>query len=962
MKIFFCFEKWSSKEKCFCGNFIKRKEMKIITLLLPLLLVGFLLVSAFAFATETGFREMRHKRIHPNAKNYINKRNISFPKNPKVSSGFSFPPLVNLVDTRVGTGGWGFGAGELNPGPTMPYGNMRLGPDTSFGIEPLSLKFQNYAGYSYMDTYLEGFSHTHVVGAGVNDWGNFLVTPIRVPSSSPPPTSLIENAGYKTKFSHDNEIAKPGYYYIVLEEPAVQVELSVGGTHSGIHRYIFYPLDNNGTTNPAILFDICHTTTDSLFGPYEKQCKSAQIYNWTLEPVTKRKLTISATMTMAGGLTGRSPRNGGIVIYFYAELSIENSNTVASVFSDNVYIWEDFKYSNSTASSGSQSQPTTSRSLGLIATILSPASNNNNNGEPISVILRSGISFISPEYAKRNLYHEQQQNSSSSSWKSFDAVAINAMNTWEQSLSRVSISASTTSFSEPVGVFYSSLYITMMAPTTFSEYDGSYLGMDFQIHQIIGNGKQKRFLTELSIWDIYRASNSFMSFLDPEMLQDMVTSMIQMSQQYRQPPYSANCKLPKWPIANIEADCMVGTHSSSILLDFYNKNISTSPAFSFKEVFDLVSECITNEVQSDMPAPGYFVIKDAGTTLEHAIDAATVQYAASRIGNFSVARAMQPYAQSWKNIWEPEHKIPCPRTSGSTTDSTNFDCPTLFGEIVDWIPYPFETRYVEGSAVNYRWYVPQDLQGLFDLLAVGQPNNNNNNANTPAATYLEQFFNYTFTKWPSSLNTTLENAWFDVENEPTMLTPFIYCMMGPEFAHRTSFWIEKILKTWAFYGPFSLGGNQDYSGLTTFFTFAFIGLYPIQPTTNYTVFTPTFDRMTISFPSSSNYLALTILANNRTVGVTNYVSSFSVNGRQILNRAWISHDELILGASVSQQTGQRTAVVEMTLSPVPVSVGNPNIPAWVPSLPVESPEKKRMADHLMVKVLKDFEKKLMTKN
>ena len=74
--------------------------------------------------------------------------------------------LVDSVDTLIGTGGFGWGVGGQNPGAQLPFGAMRLGPDTSLGpVDPVKVGVQ-YGGYWYNDTRIRAFSHTHLVGAG----------------------------------------------------------------------------------------------------------------------------------------------------------------------------------------------------------------------------------------------------------------------------------------------------------------------------------------------------------------------------------------------------------------------------------------------------------------------------------------------------------------------------------------------------------------------------------------------------------------------------------------------------------------------------------------------------------------------------------------------------------------------------------------------------------------------------
>ena len=129
-------------------------------------------------------------------------------------------PLAH-VDPFVGSGGFGFGAGSHNPGAQIPFGNYRAGPDTGLrvGKEIVRLPFQHYGGYSYSDSDIVAFSHTHMVGAGVGDLGNFGVMPVRASMSTLGSDSALKSllttpAGHSMPLDHAQEKARPGEYSI----------------------------------------------------------------------------------------------------------------------------------------------------------------------------------------------------------------------------------------------------------------------------------------------------------------------------------------------------------------------------------------------------------------------------------------------------------------------------------------------------------------------------------------------------------------------------------------------------------------------------------------------------------------------------------------------------------------------------------------------------------------------------
>ncbi|MFM9481443.1 glycoside hydrolase domain-containing protein, partial [Streptomyces scabiei] len=70
--------------------------------------------------------------------------------------------------------------------------------------------------------------------------------------------------------------------------------------------------------------------------------------------------------------------------------------------------------------------------------------------------------------------------------------------------------------------FYTSLYHTMIAPSTYQDADGTYYGADGKIHQ--GDGHTN--YTTYSLWDTYRAAMPLMSIINPDRNADMINTML----------------------------------------------------------------------------------------------------------------------------------------------------------------------------------------------------------------------------------------------------------------------------------------------------------------------------------------------------------------------------------------------------------------------------------------------------
>ena len=148
-------------------------------------------------------------------------------------------PLTNYVNTFIGTGGYG----HTYPGASLPFGMMQLSPDTRLE------GWDGCSGYHYSDAYIYGFSHTHLSGTGISDYGDVLLMPTNAQVFN---NGADGKKGYRAHFSHDNEFAAPGYYKVHLDTTDIDVELTVS-KRSGIHKYQFPSAENQ-----FVILDLVH--------------------------------------------------------------------------------------------------------------------------------------------------------------------------------------------------------------------------------------------------------------------------------------------------------------------------------------------------------------------------------------------------------------------------------------------------------------------------------------------------------------------------------------------------------------------------------------------------------------------------------------------------------------------------------------------------------------------------------
>jgi predicted alpha-1,2-mannosidase len=137
--------------------------------------------------------------------------------------------LTRYVNPFIGTGGHG----HTFPGAIVPFGMVQLSPDTRL------TGWDGCSGYHYSDSAIYGFSHTHLSGTGISDYGDILLLPTLDENSQP------------ARFKHQNETASPGYYSVKLDN-GILAELTATA-RVGMHRYTF---PSTGSAN--IILDLAH--------------------------------------------------------------------------------------------------------------------------------------------------------------------------------------------------------------------------------------------------------------------------------------------------------------------------------------------------------------------------------------------------------------------------------------------------------------------------------------------------------------------------------------------------------------------------------------------------------------------------------------------------------------------------------------------------------------------------------
>ncbi len=342
----------------------------------------------------------------------------SWKPSPAVPAG----QLGRDVNPFIGTGGLSYLCGNDFPGATLPFGMVRLSPDT---ISSLGQRAINSSGYFYPDPRILGFSHTRLAGTGATEGGNFLVVPCLAESAK------SVRRGLNTAYSHTDELAFPGYYGLGLPKLGISAELTAT-KRVGLHRYTF-----SANQTPHILI---HVT--SVLGKGSSKSGEVRI----LPDANEVEGSVQTFGTF-------SKRYGGLKVYFVGRFDKP--------------ITEFSTWAGETTSPGNTIAKGDDVGVDLS---FKPADKRQTLG------LKLAISYVSIANARANLEREVGN-------ADFDQVLEKAVAEWEEKLSRVQVTGGT---DRQRRIFRTALYHSFQMPTVFNDVNGDYLGFDHLIHKADG--------------------------------------------------------------------------------------------------------------------------------------------------------------------------------------------------------------------------------------------------------------------------------------------------------------------------------------------------------------------------------------------------------------------------------------------------------------------------------------------
>lgn len=183
-----------------------------------------------------------------------------------------------------------------------------------------------------------------------------------------------------------------------------------------------------------------------------------------------------------------------------------------------------------------------------------------------------------------------------------------AQTKWNTELGKIKIETDNLSDKK---TFYTALYHTMIAPSLFNDINGDYRGAD---REVLENPGHETYTT-LSLWDTYRAAHPLYTLVQPNRVNDIINTMLNI--------YEQQGKLPVWHLHGNETNTMVGYHAIPVIADAYLKEFrgfDAEKAFEAMKSFALRDERGLGFVKSQGFIPADSQVESVARAMEYAID------------------------------------------------------------------------------------------------------------------------------------------------------------------------------------------------------------------------------------------------------------------------------------------------------------------------------------------------------
>jgi len=487
------------------------------------------------------------------------------------------------------------------------------------------------------------------------------------------------------------------------------------------------------------------------------------------------------------------------------------------------------------------------------------------------VQLKVGISFLSMQKAKINAHSEIPH------W-SFEKVHQDLLGQWEQLLQKIEINPSTPLAKKRM--FYTGLYHTMLMP------------VDRTGENPLWSDPEPYYDDFYAIWDTYRSSSPLITLIDPKREADIVRSLVNI--------YKRDGYMPDARSGNSNGRTQGGSNAEIVIADAFVKGLKGID-------YELALEAMLKD--ATVPPGGNEEAEGRGGLIPylelgyipHGVDRAgnrTVEYSycdyaialvAKGLGKEDLYQRYLKQSENWKNLWRGDYEhegakgFIMPRDKeGNWLDSIPFGHSTRMQPKFKYTPVTFEGPwytpwwsmfFYEASSWEYSLSIPHDVPGLIDKCG-------------GAADFEKR------------LDIFFDKGFFNVNNEPSFLTPCLYHWLGKPW--RSSDRIREIIAKNYNDGPVGLPGNDDSGAMSSWLAFHMIGLYPNAGQDYYLIHTPLLTSTTFHLEGGKEFKVVAEGLSDKNC----YIQGVTLNGKDYPYSV-LRHKDIMAGGELVLKMGKK---------------------------------------------------------
>ena len=747
---------------------------------------------------------------------------------------------VEYVDPMIGTATsrW-----MLYPGPSRPFGMVKLSPDNQGD----SLSYKWKGGYDYRIENIAGFSHVH-------SWtmGGLRTMPTTGPLQTQAGPEDDPDAGYRSRFRHARESASPGYYAVTLDDYGVRAELTAT-TRAGFQRYGF----PDGADSARVLFDLKFPTE---YGFEVQEARVAKVSATEIEGYSQQhNISGMKFPTRPVPLTSKNEYTVHFVARFDQPMTALGGWTGEG---EEKEMQRDVR------------QIIGRGDVGAFAQFAG-------GPEGDTVRVKTGISLVSVEQARRNLEAE----TSGFGWD-FAAARRAARAEWNDLLGRIAVTGGTETDKRK---FYTNFYRSYTARTTWSDHSGTYV--DMCEREVRLEDPSSPVYGSDAFWNTFWNLNQLWTLATPGVADKWVRSLLEIDDR--------GGWLPKGPTGVEYSSIMVGSHEVPFIVSAYQKGIR---GYDVEKAYEAIRHVQTTPGRAHLCSDGtlsggrvgnlqlasylekgYVPLEEAPTsiTLEYAYDDFAAAQMAEALGREEDAERFTERAASYRTIFDPDTRYVRPkRADGSWLEP--FD--------------PFSgTGFVEGNAWQYTWFVPHDVQGLIGLMG----------GRTPFVERLAEGFRKARAADFNAHGDQFAEATVNHGNQPNMQAAYLFNHAGAPW--RTQKWARAIMDEYYGTAPTDgWPGDEDQGQGGAWLVMSALGLFEmdggVRARPTYEIGSPLFEKATIHLDSDyydGDTFVIEAVDNSKE---NKYVQSATLNGEP-LEKPWFYVSDVTGGGRLVLQMG-----------------------------------------------------------